>query len=79
MHKVNMHEAKSRLSELVKDAEAGEEVVIARAGRPVVRLVPVRRDTRARKPGRFRGKIRLARDFDRTPEEVIRAFEGDLP
>jgi prevent-host-death family protein len=77
MRIVNMHEAKSQLSSLVAEAMAGEEIIIARAGTPLVQLVPVQRDTRPRQPGRFTGKIRLAPDFDPTPEAVIAAFEGD--
>ena len=76
MKTVNMHEAKSRLSSLVEKALAGEEVIIARAGKPVVKLVPVSYSHRPRTPGRWKGKVRIAPDFDETPEEVIRLFEG---
>jgi len=73
---VNMHDAKSRLSQLVELAEAGEDVVIARAGKPAVRLVPVRREGR-RKLGQWRGRVRLAEDFDAPlSEEDLRAWEG---
>lgn len=78
MHTVNMHEAKTKLSGLVQEAVAGEDVIIAKAGMPMVRLVPVQRDTSPRKPGRFKGKISLAADFEHTPEEVIEAFEGNV-
>jgi prevent-host-death family protein len=61
---VNIYEAKTRLSHLVERAEAGEEIIIARGGRPAARLVPFRRAAGERKPGRMRGKIRIARDFD---------------
>lgn len=77
METVNMHEAKTRLSNLIEQALAGEEVIIGRAGKPLVRLVPVERVVAERKPGRFKGRIRMAPDFDRTPDEVIRAFEDD--
>ncbi len=77
MHTVNMHEAKTRLSILVKEALDGEEVIIARAGKPVVKLVPVSQDSGRRLPGRYKGKIKIAADFDATPEEVIAAFEGE--
>jgi prevent-host-death family protein len=76
---VNMHEAKSRLSQLVAKAEAGEEVVIARAGKPAVRLVPVAPPKKPRrKPGLWKGKGWIAPDFDETPEWLIDAFEGNL-
>lgn len=78
MHTVNMHEAKTKLSGLVEEAVAGEEVVIAKAGTPMVRLVPVQRDISPRKPGRFKGKISISADFNQTPEEVISAFEGNV-
>ena len=77
MHTVNMHEAKTKLSSLVEEAVAGEEVIIARAGTPLVRLVPLVRDTAQRTPGRFRGKIRISDDFTRTPDDVLRDFEGE--
>lgn len=76
MHTVNMHEAKTRLSSLVKEALAGEEVIIARAGKPAVKLVPVNQGSERRLPGRYKGQIIIAADFDATPEEVIAAFEG---
>lgn len=77
MHKVNMHEAKTKLSSLVEKAVSGEDVVIAKSGAPMVRLVPVKRDGRPRVPGRFKGRISLAADFEQTPIEVINSFEGE--
>ncbi len=73
---VNMHEAKTRLSELAKRAWEGDRVVIARAGEPYVELVPHRNERPKRVPGRLKGRIRTAPDFDETPQEVIDAFEG---
>jgi len=61
---VNIYDAKTRLSQLVDEAANGGEVIIARNGRPVARLVPFQRPPVARKPGRLRGKIRIGRDFD---------------
>ncbi len=77
MHQVNMHEAKSHLSALVEEVLAGGEVVIARAGKPLVRLVPYSVRKEPRRPGRWKGKLWVADDFDTTPEEVIAAFEGN--
>ncbi|MEK6721671.1 MAG: type II toxin-antitoxin system Phd/YefM family antitoxin [Chloroflexota bacterium] len=73
---VNIHEAKTHLSRLVERVEAGEEVVIARAGRPVARLVPYRDRTAPRVPGRWRDQITIAPDFDAVNEEITRDFEG---
>ena len=69
-----MHEAKSQLSRLGKAAWQGEEVVIARAGEPYLRLVPYREGLTRRELGALRGQIRIAPDFDETPPEVIDAF-----
>lgn len=71
----NMHEAKTQLSRLVEQALAGEEVVIARAGKPLVRLVPVAEEKpRRRIPGRWKGKVWIAPDFDETPQDIIDSF-----
>jgi prevent-host-death family protein len=72
---VNIHQAKTHLSRLVERVEAGEEVVIARAGRPVARLVPFRSRTSPRTPGLWRGRVRLAPDFDAPDDQLIDAFE----
>jgi prevent-host-death family protein len=72
---VNIHEAKTHLSRLVERVEAGEELVIARAGRPVARLVPYRPRRTPREAGLWRGRVSLAADFDRTPESLIGEFE----
>ena len=74
---VNVHEAKTRLSRLLEAVEAGENVVIARAGKPVARLVPANVRTQPRTPGSWRGRVFIADDFDETPEELIAAFHGD--
>jgi len=79
MPTVNMHEAKTKLSALVKKALAGEEVVIASAGRPLVKLVALDSKTHPRVPGRYRDQIAIAPDFDKTPDDLIAAFEGTCP
>ena len=74
--RVNIHDAKTNLSRLVAAAEAGEEVVIARAGRPVARLVPYAEEA-PRTPGRLR--VEIAEDFDELPEEIAAAYRGERP
>ena len=74
---VNMHEAKSQLSRLGEKVWAGETVVIAKAGTPYLDLVPHKENLEPRRPGRFKGQIKIAEDFNVTDEEVIAAFEGD--
>ncbi len=61
---VNMHEAKTQLSQLVARAEEGEEVILARNGKPVVRLVPVEEKPRIPPAGLFAGKIKMSKDFN---------------
>ena len=63
--KVNIHHAKTHLSRLIEDVASGNEIVIARGGRPMARLVPLGRDDSPRKPGLLKGKLRIAEDFDR--------------
>jgi prevent-host-death family protein len=77
MDQINVYEAKTHLSRLLDRVEAGEEIVISRAGRPVARLVPYQRNGRTRQPGAWRGKVHLTEDFDVLPEEVIAAFHGE--
>jgi prevent-host-death family protein len=76
---VNTHEAKTQLSKLLARVAAGEEVIIAKAGRPVARLVPYRHTAAPRQPGAWRGQVWMAEDFDETPAEVVDAFEGTAP
>lgn len=74
---INLYEAKTQLSSLVEEAAAGAEIIIAKAGKPRARLVPVRPSIR--RPGRAKGKVWMTDDFDAPlPEAMIRAFAGDL-
>jgi prevent-host-death family protein len=75
---VNMHQAKSSLSRLVERALAGEEVIIARNGRPLVKLVPVSAKREPRVPGRGQGKIWISPDFEFTDAEIVELFEGPV-
>ncbi len=78
MTRVNLHEAKTHLSRLVRAVQAGEEVVIARSGQPVARLVAVNPSNRPRKPGGLKGRIRISDDFDAPlPADLARAFGAD--
>lgn len=76
-HVVNVYEAKTHFSRLLDRAAAGENIVIARAGRPVARLVAFEHREAPRKPGAWRGKVRIASDFDVLPEEIAAAFHGE--
>ncbi len=75
--RVNVHEAKTHLSRLLARVEGGEEVVIARAGRPIARLVPISERPDRRVAGTARGKITITPDFEAPlPDSVLREFEG---
>lgn len=74
---VNMHEAKTRLSQLAEMVWRGEKVVIAKAGKPYVDLTPHVESGKPRKPGRYKGQIRIAKDFDELPGDILDAFEGE--
>ncbi len=76
MEQFNVYEAKTQLSELLNRVEHGEEIVIARAGRPVARLVPVAKRQEPRVPGSMLGLITMSPDFDHTPDDLIAAFYG---
>jgi prevent-host-death family protein len=70
-----MHEAKTKLSQLVARAAAGEEVVIARRGKPVARLVPVsEKSSMSQVRGSWRGKVQMAKDFDELPDDIAAAL-----
>ena len=74
--KVNMHEAKSQLSRLAELAWQGEEVVICKAGKPWLHLVPYQGGMEERKPGGLEGQIWMSEDFDEEDEELIEAIEN---
>jgi prevent-host-death family protein len=75
---VNIHEAKTHLSRLIERAASGEEIVIARSGKPVAKLVPFDRDRTPRQLGTMRGLITIADDFDDPlPPQVLALFHAD--
>ena len=74
---VNLYEAKTRLSELVERVARGEEIVIAKAGVPRARLVPLGRRLEPRRPGAWKGRVVISPDFDAPlPGDLLDAFEG---
>ena len=62
MKTINVHEAKTHLSRLLESVAEGEEIIIARAGKPIAKLVPLK--SKPRRPGSLKGKIRIHEDFD---------------
>jgi prevent-host-death family protein len=75
---VNLYEAKTHLSQLVERAAAGEEIIIAKAGRPVARLMPLPAPSVSRVPGALKGQIWISDDFDDPlPPDILAAFNGE--
>ena len=71
----NIYEAKTHFSKLVEEVERGGEIIIARAGRPVARLVPLAENAQPRVPGVLKGRIKIADDFDAPlPDDYVDAF-----
>jgi len=74
---VNLYEAKTSLSKLVDRAAAGEEIIIAKAGKPLARLTSFPKGGKPRVPGGWEGRVKIAPDFDEPlPDELLDAFEG---
>lgn len=77
MHIVNIHEAKTNLSKLIEKTLNGEDVVVAKAGKPVVKLVAYKKPMKSRKPGLLKGKIWISDDFTDEDEEINKLFYGE--
>lgn len=74
---INIHQAKTHFSKLVEAVLQGEEITIAKAGKPVIKLVALTPTKPKRKPGALKGKIKIAPDFDDTlPSDILEQFEG---
>ena len=76
---IDINEAAVHLSKLVERALEGEVIIIARAGRPAVRLMPIRESDTPRQGGQWKGKVRIAEDFDELPDDFTRAFGAEPP
>ena len=76
MGTVNIHEAKTNLSRLIERVEAGQKILIARAGKPVAMLVPIAAERKRRRLGLCAGQVEIGEDFDDLPADIAAAFEG---
>lgn len=75
---VNIHQAKTHLSRIVEEVAAGSEVIIAKAGKPIARLVPLATPPTGKRLGLLKGRIRIPRDFNAPlPADVLTSFEGE--
>lgn len=74
---LNLYEAKTQLSALVDEAAAGKEIIIAKNGKPMAKLVPFKQRV-LRKPGRLKGKIWMSKDFDDPMPDIEEAFENSI-
>lgn len=74
---VNMHEAKTHFSKLIERVRRGEEIIVAKAGKPVAKLLPIAQGAQVRVPGSARGKLTMADDFEAPlPDDILGSFEG---
>ncbi|MCX5866765.1 MAG: type II toxin-antitoxin system Phd/YefM family antitoxin [Proteobacteria bacterium] len=74
--KINVHEAKTHFSRFLDRVGNGEEIIIAKAGKPIARLLPLHRKAGTRTPGSARGKVKISEDFDAPlPATVLKEFE----
>ena len=74
----NIHEAKTQLSKLIESALAGEEIIIAKAGKPLVKLIPYQENQQPRIPGGWEGKVVIRDDFDdELPANILAGFMGE--
>lgn len=76
MQLVNIYQAKTQLSQLVQMVQQGQDVVIAKAGKPVVRVVPFELKVQPRKPGLWKNKIKIKADFDKEDKQINQLFHG---
>ena len=74
MQIANISEAKAQLSALIEKVQAGEEIIIGKAGKPVARLIKYETHGKPRKPGALKGKIKISDDFDTLPDDLAKAF-----
>ena len=74
---VNIYAAKTHLSRLIEQVLKGEEVIIAKAGKPIIRLIAYQPIPSKRQAGRWRGKVHIAKDFDKLPKNIMDAFKGE--
>ncbi len=77
MQITNIHQAKTQLSKLIERVLLGEEIIIAKAGKPVAKLVPYEQNRQPRQGGQWYGKVKMAADFDQLPDELAAAFRGE--
>ncbi len=76
MTTINIHQAKTHFSKLLKRVMAGEEIVIAKSGKPIAKLIPLETPLQERTPGSAIGKIKISPDFDAPlPDDILESFE----
>lgn len=77
MKTINIHEAKTHLSQIIERVAAGESVIIGKAGKPMAVLSPYKSFQEPRRPGSMKGRIRIASDFDAVDDLIADLFEGE--
>ncbi|MFH1132332.1 MAG: type II toxin-antitoxin system Phd/YefM family antitoxin [Pseudomonadota bacterium] len=70
----NISQVKAQLSALLEKVQRGEEIIIGKAGKPIAKIIPFKKNDKRRKPGALKGKMKISKDFDETPKEVLDLF-----
>lgn len=74
MQTFNIHQAKTNLSQLIQMALDGQNIIIAKSGKPIIKLEPIKEKLLPRKPGAWKSKIKISKDFDELPEDLLEMF-----
>ena len=78
MQVVNIHQAKTHLSQLIAQVSMGQDIILAKAGKPVAKIIPYKKELKPRIPGLWKGKIWVSDDFDEEDPEINKLFYGDV-
>lgn len=71
---INIHYTKTHLSRILERVQTGEDIIIARAGKPIAKIIAFNEKLMPRKPGSCKGKIKMAKDFDELPKDILDSF-----
>lgn len=75
---INIHDAKTHFSKIINQVLKGEEVIISKSGKPLIKLIPFAEETKSRKGGQLKGLMQISDDFDAPlPDEILKQFYGD--
>ncbi len=74
---LSIHEVETQLAQVIEQVLAGEDVVVAEAGKPLVKIIRYAQPDEPRRPGFWRGRVKMSEDFDELPDDLLQAFYGE--